>query len=177
MDGQDASRVIRLGEVSIRIEIEPLTAPRFAPFGTVVEQDFQTPLQRFDMVHEHGGAAYIPGLALFTPAAPVTLPLEIRQLEIHPHSAQTFLPLLGGASVVFVCESGPDGAPLPETGRAFRATGRQGVCYRRGVWHHRLSPLEVRSQFAVIMHHAPEGEDTILQDLSDPVLIVSGQDW
>ena len=156
----------------MRIEIEPLTATRFAPFGTVVEQDGRTPLRRFDMVIEHGGAAHTPGLALFSPEAPVTLPLEIRQLESHPHSAQTFLPLLGDVGVVFVCESGPDGAPLPETGRAFRASGRQGVCYRRGVWHHRVSPLEAPSQFAVIMHHAPEGEDTLLRDLPTPVLIL-----
>lgn len=152
--------------------MEPLTPLRFAPFGTVVEQDGQAPLQRFDMVHEHGGAARTPGLALFTPAAVVTFPLEIRQLEIHAHSAQAFLPLSGAPSLVFVCESGPDGAPLPETGRAFRATGRQGVCYRRGVWHHRLSPLEPASQFAVIMTHAPEGEDTVLHDLTKAVLIV-----
>lgn len=155
----------------MRLEIEPLTAARFAPFGTVIEQDGSAPLQRFDLVHAHGGRAETPGFALFTVAAAVSLPLEIRQLEIHPHSAQTFLPLVGGTSLVFVCEGGPDGAPRPETGRVFRATGRQGVCYHRGVWHHRLSPLELPSQYAVIMTHAPEGEDTVLFDLPEAVLI------
>lgn len=157
----------------MRIEVEPLMSARFAPFGTIIEQDDAVPLQRFDMVHEHGGAARTPGFALFTVEAAVTLPFEIRQLEIHPHSAQTFLPLVGGSSLVFVCESGPDGAPRPETGRAFRAAGRQGVCYRRGIWHHRLSSLEAPSQYAVLMTHAAEGKDTVLHDLPESVLIVA----
>ena len=100
------------------------------------------------------------------------LPLQILQVEMHPHSAQTFLPLLGGASLIFVCESDAEGAPRPETGRAFRATGRQGICYRRGVWHHRLSPLETPSQYGVIMTHAAESEDTVILDLPEPVVVL-----
>jgi ureidoglycolate lyase len=158
----------------MEIEIEPLTPARFAPFGSVIEPDGQTPLQRFDQVHAHGGAARVPGLALFTVEAAVALPCEIHQIERHPHSAQTFLPLLGGACLVFACESDADGAPRPETGRAFLASGRQGVCYARGVWHHRVTALEAPSRYAVIMTHAPAGEDTVLFDLPRPVRAVPG---
>jgi ureidoglycolate lyase len=161
-----------LWEIRMRISVEPLAVASFALFGTIIEQDSSAPLQRFDMVHEHGGAARTPGFALITIETPVILPLQIQKVEMHPHSAQTFLPLLGGASLVFACESGPDGEPRLETARAFRATGRQGVCYRRGVWHHRLSPLETPSQYGVIMTHAAEGEDTVIYELPEPVLIV-----
>jgi len=157
----------------MRIKVEPLTVARFATFGTIIEQDGSAPLQRFDMVHEHGGAARTPGFALTTIETAVMLPLQIHQVEKHPHSAQTFLPLVGGTSLVFVCESDPKGDPRLGTGRAFRATGRQGVCYRRGVWHHRLSPLEAPSQYGVIMTHAAEDEDTVIYELPEPVLIVS----
>lgn len=95
----------------MRIRVEPLTVARFATFGTIIEQDCSAPLQRFDMVHEHGGAARTPGFALITIETAVMLPLQIHQVEMHPHSAQTFLPLLGGTSLVFVCESDPKGKP------------------------------------------------------------------
>ncbi|MBR3379327.1 MAG: RNA methyltransferase, partial [Bacillus sp. (in: Bacteria)] len=65
----------------------------------------------------------------------------IKQLEAHPFSAQTFLPLDMAPSLIVVCDwngtEGPDVATL----KAFIAQPNQIVTYHRGVLHHRITPL------------------------------------
>lgn len=156
----------------MRIVVEPLTEAGFAGFGTILVHAGTAPLQRFEAVQEHGAGAAAPGLSLIAAGA-AALPVVMATLERHPHSAQTFLALDGSPSLVFVCGSGPDGGPRPETGRAFVAAAGQGVCYARGVWHHRLTALGAAGRFVMVMHHAADGRDTEKAALDRPVTVTA----
>jgi ureidoglycolate lyase len=127
------------------IKLEPLTAQAFAPYGQVVEaggtasasinQGFA---QRFNDlanidVNLQGGE---PTVAIFN-AIPRPLPIEIKLMERHPLGSQMFYPLRNDPWLVLVC-SDPQ---KPETFRAFRATGTQGINYTRNIWHHPLLTL------------------------------------
>ncbi len=85
--------------------------------------------------------------------------MTIRELERHPRSAQTFLPLDGAPYLVVVAPDAPDGGPDPTRMAAFVASAHQGVLYRRNVWHHGLSVFRAGAQFAVLQVLAGEGDD------------------
>ncbi len=84
----------------------------------------------------------------------VHFPLEITQLERHPHSAQTFIPLSHTHYLVVVAGSLEDGTPDLDSTRAFIAAPFQGVCFYRGTWHFGLSPLADHAEFFVVMSKA-----------------------
>lgn len=133
---------------------EPLTAEAFAPFGSVIEaSDRATRLDinqghavRYDRladvdVADKGG---IGAISLFR-ARPLE-ELVLRSFERHPLGSQTFMPLSGRPYLVAVA---PAGAFDPAGIRVFRAEARQGVHYRKGIWHHFLLVLE-ESDFLVV---------------------------
>ena len=138
---------------------EPLTAEAFAPFGSVIEaSDRAVRLDineghavRYDRlaeadVAEGGGTAAI---SLFR-ARPLR-ELVLRAFERHPLGSQTFVPVAGRPYLVAVAPPGPfDPAAI----RLFRAEGRQGVHYPKGVWHHFLLVLE-ESDFLVVDRAGP----------------------
>jgi ureidoglycolate lyase len=136
------------------IALEPLTTVGFAPFGDVVDtagaatlcvnQGFAT---RFDNlakidVADEGGSAKV---SIFESKA-VQRPVRLRVMERHPLGSQIFYPLQDKPWFVVVCLD-----PLqPGTYRAFLASGRQGINYRRNVWHHPLLASNDGSRFIVI---------------------------
>ena len=138
---------------------EPLTAEAFAPFGSVIEaSDSAVKLDinqghalRYDRladidVGDEGGTAIV---SLFR-AKPLA-ELVLRSFERHPLGSQTFVPLSGRPYLVAVAPAGPfDPAAI----RLFRAGGRQGVHYKKGVWHHFLLVLD-ESDFLVIDRAGP----------------------
>jgi ureidoglycolate lyase len=140
----------------------PLSARAFAPFGDVIEAEGRAwrwinegTSQRFDDlatidVLESAGR---PLISIFR-AAPQPLPFEVRSLERHPLSSQSFYPLDGRPFLVIVAEAGS--APHAEQLRAFLSSGRQGVNYRRNTWHHSLIALEQTSNFLVVDRGGPE---------------------
>jgi ureidoglycolate lyase len=136
-----------------------LSADAFAPFGEVIEIEGresrwinEDTCRRFDDlaridVAECGGR---PVLSVFE-ANPRPLPLQIRMLERHPLSSQTFIPLEGRPFLVVVAEDGRAGPAGPAGQlRAYLSSGRQGVNYRRNTWHHPLIALGEVSRFLVI---------------------------
>ena len=138
---------------------EPLTAEAFAPFGSVIEaSDSAVRLDinqghaiRYDRLAEAdvadgGGVAVV---SLFR-ARPLAEPV-LRGFERHPLGSQTFVPLSGHPYLVAVAPAGPFD---PGAIRLFRAEPRQGVHYRKGVWHHFLLVLE-KSDFLVIDRAGP----------------------
>lgn len=138
---------------------EPLTAEAFAAFGSVIEaSDKAATLDinqghavRYDRLAEvdaadEGGAGVI---SLFR-ARPLAEPV-LKQFERHPLGSQTFVPLSGNPYLVAVA---PAGDFNPAQIRLFRAEGRQGVHYAKGVWHHFLLVLE-ESDFLVIDRAGP----------------------
>jgi ureidoglycolate lyase len=140
----------------------PLTAQAFAPFGEVIETQGRTwrwinegTSQRFDDlavvdVLEAGGR---PLISIFR-ASPQPLPFEVRSLERHPLSSQSFYPLDARPFLVIVAEAGS--TPIVERVRAFVSSGQQGVNYRRNTWHHALIALTQTSNFLVIDRGGPQ---------------------
>jgi ureidoglycolate lyase len=156
---------------------EPLTAEAFAPFGDVIEASDRAEripinygytirfndLARID-VAEAGGHAIV---SLFR-ARPLDPPL-LTIFERHPLGSQTFAPLQGRPFLVAVA---PAGDFDPAAIRIFRAEGRQGVNYAKGVWHHFLLPLGAESDFLVIDRAGPgDNLDEIELAAADQVLV------
>ncbi|QKS00443.1 ureidoglycolate lyase [Sphingomonas sp. CL5.1] len=143
-----------------RIAPQPLTAAAFAPFGEVIEVDAGAQplvINRGQTLRFHDLAAIDveagggrPALSVFRgePLDPCVLAI----FERHPLGSQAFVPLDGNPYLVAVA---PAGAFDPAAVRIFRATGRQGVNYRRNVWHHFLLPLTSGAHFLVIDREGP----------------------
>jgi ureidoglycolate lyase len=138
---------------------ESLTKAAFARFGEVVEladaeriainQGFAervNGLAQIDVGSEGGNV----NVSIFTARARPQ-PIAVTLMERHPLGSQLFYPLQDEPWLVLVCDDPHD----PHSYRAFLASGRQGVNYRRNVWHH---PLLVRSdgeRFLVIDRAGP----------------------
>lgn len=144
------------------VAIEPLTKSAFARFGDVVETDGADPI-----VINQGFAERVNGLAgvdvaanggavnisLFSARAR-PFPIVVSMMERHPLGSQLFFPLQDAPWLVLVCTD-----PLDPLGyRAFRASGRQGVNYARGVWHHPLLVLTDNQRF-IVVDRAGEGSN------------------
>lgn len=84
---------------------------------------------------------------------PRPLPVDIRMVERHPLGSQAFVPLQDRPWLIVVAPPG-DTVEIASL-RAFRATGTQGVNYRRGVWHHPLLVLKPDHDFLVIDRGGP----------------------
>jgi len=97
-------------------------------------------------------------------------PPHLKIFERHPLGSQSFTPLQGRPFLVAVA---PPGDFDPAAIRIFRAEGRQGVNYARGVWHHYLLPLEAESDFLVIDRAGPgENLDEIELSPADQIAVI-----
>ena len=119
------------------MKIAKLTREAFAPFGDVIETGGK-PLSinqgfadRFDDLCKvdliEGGQVKV---SLFE-ARPRPVPIKIDLMERHPLGSQAFYPLQDEEWLVLVCTDPSDAKSF----RCFRASGKQGVNYARGVWH------------------------------------------
>ncbi|KLN66838.1 MULTISPECIES: ureidoglycolate lyase [Vibrio] len=139
-----------------RLTIEPLTKQAFAEFGDVIEVDNSDyfminngSTRRYHKlastdVQEQGGEAII---SIFQ-ATPLSYPLTIKMLERHPLGSQAFVPLLGQPYLIVVAPKGDQ--PSLKSCRAFLSSGRQGVNYHKGVWHHPVLALTDQDQFLIV---------------------------
>lgn len=142
------------------LEIRPLTAAAFAPFGDVIEADPSTmrlinggTTERFhglaapDIVGE--GARLI--INIFR-GQPRSFPYEIGMMERHPLGSQSFSPLSGRPFLAAVSqdEGGRPGRP-----QVFFARADQGVNYGRNVWHHPLMAIGAVSDFLIVDRDGP----------------------
>lgn len=168
---------------AVVIKAEPLTAAAFAPFGEVIETAGHTPrlinlgtAERFDDlapvdVLADGGR---PLISIFK-ATPRPLPFTVTGLERHPLSSQAFYPLDRLPFLVVVAESvqalQPAQAPWASRIRVFRASGHQGVSYRRNTWHHALLAIGQTCHFLVIDRGGPE--ENCDEVAVDPPIVVT----
>ena len=151
------------------IPVEPLTREAFAPFGQVLEIDGANHF----MINEgtttrfHALATAETGeegraiLSIFRGTCR-GFPFAVEMLECHPLGSQAFMPLSAHDWLVVVAEQ-----PEPASLRCFRATGRQGVQYATGVWHHPLLVLEPEQDFLIVDRDGP-GENLREVTLSHP---------
>jgi ureidoglycolate lyase len=150
---------------TITLRAEPLAASAFAAFGEVVEgrSDYRlinrgTAQQYADLAQlDVDAAGGKPRVSLYR-AKPRALPFAVEMLERHPLSSQLFMPLAGAPFLVVVAPASPGVAVDPADVRAFVSDGRQGVNYRRGIWHHPLIALERESDF-LVLDRAGSGEN------------------
>lgn len=159
----------------MRLKADPLTREAFQPYGEVIEagagerriinagyavrwHDIAT----VDVAAENGA----PIVSVFE-AMPRPAPVAIALMERHPLGTQAFAPMEDRDW--FVVVAAPDTPLSPATLRAFRATGRQGVNYRRNVWHHPLL-VAAPQRFLVIDRGGP-GENLVEHDLPPGVVL------
>lgn len=139
----------------------PLTQAAFEPFGDVIDADGVKPMEinegtteRFhDLARIDTGDG--DGTTLFSifRGQPRAQPIALRMVERHPLGSQAFYPLRNRPWLVVVAPPG-DTVELTSL-RAFRASGTQGVNYRKGVWHHPLLVLHPDHDFLVIDRGGP----------------------
>ncbi|MES1926651.1 ureidoglycolate lyase [Salinisphaera sp. T31B1] len=143
------------------LQARPLTAAAFAPYGDVLETQGHSSeamnqgwAERFrdiadiDVADQNGRVSIS-----WVHSRADTAPVGLRLLERHPLGSQIFMPLNGHRFLVVV---GPSGElPGRERLEAFVSNGRQGVNYRKGVWHHPMIALDAASDFIVIDRGGP----------------------
>ncbi|TBV11116.1 ureidoglycolate lyase [Stutzerimonas kirkiae] len=138
------------------LTIEPLTQSAFAPFGDVIEsagRDFfminNGSTRRYHRLSTvETAAAEDEVLISIFRAQALPRPLPIAMLERHPLGSQAFMPLHGKPFLIVVAPIGEE--PQPGQIHAFISNGRQGVNYRRGVWHHPVLSIAPEDDFLVI---------------------------
>ncbi len=143
----------------IRLVSKPLTAAAFQPYGEVIEEGAVPALdinqgfaQRYnDVAHaDVGDGDGETNVALFI-ANPRPQPIAIALMERHPLGSQAFVPLQDRPWLVLVCDD-----PLkPESYHLFAATGKQGINYAKGAWHHPLLVRDAKSRFLIIDRKGP----------------------
>jgi ureidoglycolate lyase len=119
----------------MKLKLQPLTEEAFAPFGQVLSwKEGEHPRRNFHAALFSDRGVARPNLRVQR-TQPTALPFQTAQIERHAHSSQMFAPLSGGPFFVAVFLSDATGAPLLESGLAFRACGDQAVNYNAGTWH------------------------------------------
>ncbi len=138
-----------------KLELEPLTAEAFAPFGTVMDISAAErrminggTTERFHALAmadtESGGGRTI--LSLFR-GQPRAFPYAVAMMERHPLGSQAFFPVTPRAWIAVVA---PDAGGKPGQPRAFLVPGDVGVQYAVNVWHHPLIAVGQASDFLVM---------------------------
>lgn len=158
------------------IEVEPLTALAFRPFGDMITEggtpktmNDGTALGYRDIAFALPGPDGRVAIGLVVSTAATPLPLEVRWMERHPLATQAFVPLDGASLVVVVAPPQP-GPIRAETLRAFAGGPGQGINFAAGVWHHPLIADATGQRFLVVDRTGP-GENLELADLDRPLMV------
>jgi ureidoglycolate lyase len=138
------------------LQVKPLTAQAFQPWGDVIEPggapDKIINDGRCGRFHDRARLDFgdgRAGISLFD-AEIRTLPLEIPLVERHPLGSQAFMPVSGARMLVVVADY-DGGKPL--TPNVFLSAPGQSVNLLRGVWHGVLTPVGTdgaTGQFVVV---------------------------
>ena len=114
------------------IEIEPLTAEAFAPFGLILEPhgtpSFDLPTKTLHRFPWNCDAPVIVQLLSFKRQQ-----MKVGKIERHMHVSESRMHI-GGSATVIVVGAPSDEVPHPSSLRAFRLDG-QGVMFKIGTWH------------------------------------------
>jgi len=135
------------------LEITPITADDFAPFGDILEAAGEA-----DKIINQGLCGRFhdrakidlsdgrAGISIFKSEARV-LPYKLEMVERHPDGSQAFIPMSFDPFLVVVA---PDEGGRPGRPMAFRTEAGQGINFHRNIWHGVLTPLAEPGLFAVI---------------------------
>jgi ureidoglycolate lyase len=169
--GDDESRAERT------LQLEPLTAAEFAPFGEVIEiTGAPDKLINQGLCGRHHDLARLDfgsgaaGISLFNAEAR-QLPYLVELVERHPEGSQAFIPLNQVPMMVIVAQ---DDAGTPAGLRAFLSQPGQSINLHRGTWHGVLAPFEAPGQYAVV-DRIGEGDNLEEHWFSAPYTVKSDQ--
>lgn len=155
----------------------PITPERFAPFGDIIHASSHAKavmndarFERFGGLADVDAEGILASISIARCKLPTSLPYRFDLMERHPLGSQAFVPLSRFRFFVVV-------APVGETVepgdlRAFVTNGRQGVNYRRGVWHMPMIALEAGQEFLIVDRGA-DGENCEEHILSEPVTLLA----
>ncbi|MBT8076991.1 MAG: ureidoglycolate lyase [Gammaproteobacteria bacterium] len=144
--------------MTLKLKAQPISAERFAPFGDVIHAGTENAsamndarflrfndLARIEVDPQAGGR---PCVSIARCRTPTSLPYCIEMMERHPKGSQAFVPLAPFSFLVVVAPPAEsvDTAQL----HAFVTSGREGVNYRKGVWHMPMIGLSSGQQFLII---------------------------
>ena len=157
----------------MKISTEPLTEEAFSPYGQVI------PLGPLGRAHSTRYAADVankrPNAKLnvsISQQIPTPLPLTVKAMEKHPHSAQTFVPTEAERYLVLVCPEDDNGDPNISQLKAFAADGSQGINYNPDTWHHPFTVLDKPAECVVLRYDMDDDEDTTWYVVEDGPTIV-----
>jgi ureidoglycolate lyase len=157
-------------DATMHVSLEELTPETFAPFGQVLLGPQNNTREDFAAKVENDRPATARANLALIAASPARFPLEIKCLERHAHSNQAFLPLSVPEYLVVVCNDTGTGRPNLETLRAFRVSGRTGVNYNRGTWHHGMTTIGESGTFAMLVHEDGTAGDCEFVDV-EPIVV------
>jgi ureidoglycolate lyase len=146
------------------INARPITHDAFRPFGSLLESPKTGGRQDFaaELVNKRLSAKTNLALVRSNPAPDR---FAVDQLERHPFSTQTFLPLDVERYLVVVCKSDASGNPDLGTVQAFECEGTQGVSYAVGIWHLGMQTLDAPGVFAMLVHEDKTSADCEFRDV------------
>jgi ureidoglycolate lyase len=164
-----------------QLKVKPLTAEGFARFGQVLSVESgknaitanQGTAQRFDWqadLKNTRGAA--KANMVVVRSTPKKLPFLAQLVEKHPHSSQTFIPMVCARYLVCVAPPTPTGAPDSAHLEAFVAMPGQGINYNAGTWHHPMVALDAPADFAMLVWESGNDGDCLEFPLPQAVEIV-----
>ena len=163
------------------VRAQPLTPEAFAPYGDVVSAGLgagssanQGTAVRFDWAAALSSSREQarPNLAVFRALAQ-SLPFDVRLLEKHPCSTQTFLPMLCAKFLVCVAKALPGGEPDASSLTALLCGPGQGISYRADVWHHPILALDGPAEFAMLAWEDGSALDCVEWPLEEFVRVVA----
>jgi ureidoglycolate lyase len=157
-------------DAAMHVSLAQLTPESFAPFGQVLFAPDNNTREDFAAKVENDRPSTARANLALIAASPVRFPLEIKCLERHVHSNQAFLPLNVPEYLVVVCCDNGNGRPDLETLRAFRVSGRTGVNYNRGTWHHGMTTIGECGTFAMLVHEDGTAGDCQFVDV-EPIVV------
>jgi ureidoglycolate lyase len=160
-DGGGGGAVEGVTVVTRALVASALTPEGYARYGAVImasaggetgSEANQGSARRFDRLAEvvdlRPGRASA-NVALFRCSPRLELPFVVALLEKHPSSTQLFFPMNARRYLVVVARG--NDRPDLSTLSAFVASGRQGISYFPGVWHHPLIALDAETDFACLV--------------------------
>lgn len=160
------------------LEIKPLTAAAFAPFGDVIEfegnesypinngmADRYHALASVELDGDHASA-----VVSLVASKKFEMPRSVDHMEFHPHGSQAFIPLDASPFIVVVSAAGP--APEVAELHAFVTNGQQGINYHARTWHHVLLTPYAAMRFICVDRDSPDDNciDYHIPESAQPLL-------
>ena len=157
-------------KAGLSVRASEIDAAAFAPFGDVIRvsptgtrTDWSGPFE-----NKRSNAR----INCYTTGVDATaLPVTLKVMERHVHSFKTFIPLETDRYLVCVAPHGAGDLPDMSGLRAFIVPEGTGITYRANVWHHPMTALGRRAQFAVWMWRSGGDDDEEFIDLSQGIAI------